>query len=285
MNILVSCDDGYEAPGFAALAAEAARLGAVRAAATERPASGIGHAVTLHQTIAAWPVEVPLAEQAVAVRGTPADAVKLALAELWPGWAALVLAGINRGPNVGVNVFYSGTVGAAAEAAVSRVSSVAVSLDVSAPPDFPEAAERARPVLERLAGLAPFPAGLFFNVNLPASGRPVRGIRLTRHGLSGFREFYRPCACPAGGSTSSPPEALSASKGQVPDGACFYSVDGNMEIGDPDEWTDAAALAAGYISVTPMMLDLTAEPCRRREPEQAGRIAEVLAKLADWQRP
>jgi len=268
MNILVSCDDGYEAPGFAALASAAARLGTVRAAATERPASGIGHAVTLHHPVAAWPVGIPGAEQAVAVRGTPADAVKLALAELWPGWAGLVLAGINCGPNVGVNAFYSGTVGAAAEAAVSRVSSVAISLDITAPCDFAEAAERAGPVLERLAALAPFPAGLLFNVNLPASGRPVRGTRLTRHGLSGFREYYRPDPSP---------------DGALPPGARSYRVDGDMVVEDPDDWTDAAALAAGHISVTPMLLDLTAEPLRRRERAQASAIAAALSALKDWQ--
>jgi 5'-nucleotidase len=268
MNILVSCDDGYRAEGFAALAGEAARLGTVRAAATERPASGIGHAVTLHRPIAAWPVEVPGAEKAVAVRGTPADAVKLALAELWPGWANLVLAGINQGPNVGVNVFYSGTVGAAAEGMVSRVSAVAVSLDVSEPYDFAAAAERARPVLEALAALVPFPQGLFFNVNLPANQKPVLGVRLTRQGLSGFREYYRPGPCP---------------EEEAPPNACFYRVAGDMVIDDPDELTDATALAAGYISVTPMFLDLTVEPFRRRVPEQAGPIAEAVSKLKDWQ--
>jgi 5'-nucleotidase len=267
VKILVSCDDGIAAEGFAALAAEAARLGTVRAAATERPASGIGHAVTLHQPVAAWPVELPGAEQAVAVRGTPADAVKLAVAELWPGWTDLVLTGINRGPNVGVNAFYSGTVGAAAEAAIAGVPAVALSLDVSEPYDFGAAAAAARPVLERLVTLTAIPPGLFFNVNLPSSARPARGIRLTSHGRSGFREFYRPGPCPPG---------------QAPDGACFYRVDGVMEVHDPDEWTDAAALAAGFISVTPMFLDLTAEPLRRREPGQAEALAAVIARLQDW---
>lgn len=268
MNILISCDDGSEAPGFAALAAEVSRLGTVRASSTERPASGVGHAVTLHQPVGAWPTQLAGTEQAMVVRGTPADSVKLALTHLWPGWADIVFTGINQGPNVGVNIFYSGTAGAAAEAAVSRMSAVAVSLDISAPYDFPAAAERARPVLERLASLAPFPKGMFFNVNLPCSQKPVRGIRLTRQGLSGFREYYRPCQC----------------TGVVaPHGACFYRVDGDMIIDDPDDITDATALAAGYISVTPLYLDLTVEPFRRRVPEQAGLIAETISRLADWQ--
>ena len=267
MNILISCDDGFEAEGFAALAAEAARIGTVRACAPEQPSSGTGHAVNLREPVGAWSRALPGAERAVAVRGTPADAVKLALAELWPRWADLVLTGINRGPNVGVNVFYSGTVGAAAEAAVTRASAVALSLDVSDPYDFEAAGLAARPILERLAALVPFPTGLFFNVNLPGSQRAVRGIRLTRHGASGFREFYRPCPCP---------------EGAAPADACFYRVDGEMVVDDPDGHVDAAALAAGYVSVTPMFLDLTPEPLRRRTPEQAAAVGELLEELSNW---
>jgi len=271
MNILISCDDGFGAEGFAALAAEAARLGAVRAAAPELPSSGAGHAVTLHVPVGVRRDALAGCEAAVAVRGTPADAVKLALAgAIWKDWRAdLVLTGINRGPNVGVNVFYSGTVGAAAEAAVSGVSSIALSLDIPAPFDFQAAALRARPVLERLAALAPFPPGAFFNVNLPKSALPEpRGIRLTRHGLSGFREWYEPVLAPQAHACQEPYE--------------YFEVDGAMTVRDPDEWTDAAALAAGYISVTPMFLDLTVEPLRRRESAQAEAFAKLLDRLADW---
>jgi 5'-nucleotidase len=121
--------------------------------------------------------------------------------------------------------------------------------------------------LERLAALAPFPAGLFFNVNLPGSQRAVRGVRLTRHGLSGFREFYRPSAPPPGSELT---------------GACYYEVDGEMTVNDPDDWTDAAALAAGYVSVTPMLLDLSAEPLRRREAAPAAALAALLDQLAGY---
>lgn len=270
IRIVLSCDDGLGAPGQAALARELARLGTVRAVAPLEPSSGAGHAVSLHLPVGARRGRLDPCEQAVAVLGTPADAVKLALSELWPGWADLVASGINCGPNVGVNVFYSGTVGAAAEGAALGVPALAVSLDVSDPCDFEAAALRARPVLERLAGLMPFPPGLLFNVNLPASQKEVRGLRLTRHGRSGFREFYRPHPPPAGREAA---------------GDAYYQVYGQMRTDDPDDWTDAAALAAGFISVTPMFLDLTAEPLRARQPRERTALESLIAGLADWSRP
>jgi 5'-nucleotidase len=267
LNILLSCDDGLYAPGTAALAVGLAQLGTVRAAAPGQPSSGAGHAVTLHSPISATPEVLEGCQKAVAVRGTPADSVKLALAELWPGWAHLAVSGINRGPNVGVNVFYSGTVGAAAEAAVMGLSAVAVSLDVGPDYDFAAAARLVAPVLERLAGLLPFPAGVFFNVNLPATGRPVRGVRLTRHGMSGFREFYRPAGTPG------------------PEGTRSWQVDGDFLVNDPDGSFDAAALSAGYVSVTPLQLDLTVDSWRRPAPARRKDIELLLAALADWEPP
>ena len=264
LHILLSCDDGIEAPGTAALARVLASLGRVRCAAPEQHSSGAGHAITLHQPVGVLGTVLAACEKAVAVRGTPADSVKLALAEIWPGWTGLLVSGINRGPNVGVNVFYSGTCGAAAEGAVFGVSSVAVSLDVSDPYDFDAAADRARPVLERLASLLPFPPGVFFNVNLPASGVEPRGVRLTRHGLSGFREFYR------------------TEGGPGPDGLQNYRVDGDFHVKDPDDSYDAAALKAGYISVTPMCLDLTVDPLRAPGGERTAALDALLEKLSDW---
>jgi 5'-nucleotidase len=261
LNFLLSCDDGLNAEGTAALASELARLGTVRACAPAAPSSGAGHAVTLHQPVCTSAAELRGCEQAVAVRGSPADAVKLALAQLWPDWADLVVSGINSGPNVGVNVFYSGTVGAAAEGAVLGVSAVAVSLNGPEPFDFDRAADQAGPVLERLAALTPFPPGLFFNVNLPRSRTEPAGVRLTRHGMSGFREYYVPSE--AGGPGS-------------------WEVRGDFLVHDPDDNYDAAALAAGFISVTPMLLDLTVDSYRAPTAERSEGHRVLLEKLADW---
>jgi 5'-nucleotidase len=264
LKILLSCDDGLRSEGTAALAAELTEMATVRACAPEAHSSGAGHAVTLRQPVRALPAEMAGCEQAWAVRGTPADSVKLALAELWPDWADLVVSGVNSGPNVGVNVFYSGTVGAAAEGAVLGTSAVAVSMDVSDPFDFRTAAAQARPVIERLAGLIPFPPGVFFNVNLPVTGRTPRGVRLTRHGLSGFREYYRPCG-EAG-----------------PDGSRCWEVRGDFHASDPDESWDAPALSAGFISVCPMVLDLTVDGLRRPEARGGAELQRLLEKLSDW---
>lgn len=264
LKIILSCDDGLGAEGTLALAGELARLGTVRAAGPERGSSGAGHAVTLHQPICTVPADLPHCQEAVAVRGTPADSVKLALAELWPGWADLVVSGINRGPNVGMNVFYSGTVGAAAEAAVFGISGIAVSQDVSEPYDFHKSARAARPVLKRLAALTPFPPGLLFNVNLPHCDEKPRGIRVTRHGRSGFREYYKPKGDPGA------------------DGICYWEIQGDFHVNDPDETYDAAALAAGFISVTPMFLDLTADGLRQPPAERVTALRELLEKLSDW---
>ncbi len=264
LKIILSCDDGLGAEGTLALAGELALLGAVRAAGPERHSSGAGHAVTLNQSVCTVPVDVPHCQEAVAVRGTPADSVKLALAQLWPDWADLVVSGINRGPNVGANVFYSGTVGAAAEAAVVGVSGIAVSQDVSDPYDFSGAGRAARPVLERLAALVPFPPGIFFNVNLPRCDEKPRGPRLTRQGRSGFREYYEPRGDPGA------------------DGVRCWDVQGDFQVSDPDETYDAAALAAGFISVTPMFLDLTADELRRPSAERTAGLRALLEKLSDW---
>jgi len=264
VNFLLSCDDGLRAEGTRALAAELARMGEVRACAPEHHCSGAGHAVTLNAPVCTRPADLAHCERAVAVEGSPADAVKLALAQLWPDWADLVVSGINRGPNVGVNVFYSGTVGAAAEGAVLGVSAVALSMDISERFDFELAAGHARPVLERLAQVAPFPPGTLFNVNLPAAEVNPRGIRLTRHGRSGFREYYRP---------RGEPDAS---------GACYWEVQGDFRVHDPDEGYDAAALAGGWISVTPMFLDLTADSYREPPEGRTEGLEALLEKLVDW---
>jgi 5'-nucleotidase len=264
LKVLLSCDDGLRSEGTAALAAELSGMAVLRACAPEEHSSGAGHAVTLRDPIRAAPAELEGCEGAWAVAGTPADSVKLALTELWPGWADLVVSGVNSGPNVGVNVFYSGTVGAAAEGAVLGTSAVAVSVDISERFDFREAAARSRPVIEELAGLIPFPPGVFFNVNVPAAGTTPRGVRLTRHGLSGFREYYRPCGEPG------------------PDGSRRWEIHGDFHASDPDETWDAPALSAGLISVTPMVLDLTADGLRQPEARGGNGLERLLEKLSGW---
>ena len=234
-RILLTNDDGIEAPGLAILVEALAPLGEMRACAPRDQRSGVGHAVTLHAPVSVEPAALAGCEEAVRVDGTPADAVKLALTTLWPGWADLVVSGINPGPNVGVNVFYSGTVAAAAEAAIAGVPGLAISRDLGEEGLTGKDFEVAACVARRLAGRVlerPLPAGCFLNVNAPVE-EPAPW-RLARHGLSGFRERY------------------------APDGDGAYEIEGVMHVRDGETDTDAAVLAVGCVAVTPMALDLTA---------------------------
>ena len=130
--------------------------------------------------------------EAWAVKGTPSDCAKLAIRNLLAGDAPkLCVSGLNRGPNVGVNVFYSGTVGAAFESAVNGVPAVAVSKDFGERLSADDAAALVKPLLEEALKRG-LPAWHILNVNIPDRPRgEIRGIKLTRHGVSGFVERYR----------------------------------------------------------------------------------------------
>ncbi len=203
--------------------------------------SAVGHAITLHEPIHAEEVEHPAAASAFLVDGTPADCVKLAVTTLLgDDPPALCVSGINNGPNVGVNVFYSGTVGAALEAVINGVPAVAVSKDFGERLSFREAARLVAPILEATLARG-LPKWHVLNVNLPdLPVSDVRGIRLTRQGVSGFEERYD--------EQAAEPETSRRR----------FKIEGEMRLREEDGSTDAEALAEGYVSVTPLGLDLTA---------------------------
>lgn len=310
-HLLLTNDDGIFAPGLRALAAALRRTGAyeLSVVAPESEKSGVGHALTLREPLHAWPVdgadffhgedlEVPAGFRCFAVAGTPADCVKLALTQLLRDKPpALVLSGINGGLNVGINVFYSGTVAAAREAVFCGVPGAALS--VEAPPDgeswgYAAAAELLLPLLAEPA-LRHLSAGVAVNLNVPhplagtRGARPVRGMKITRHGRSGFKEFYTeqeptaaeaagasagsfssstPIPTPASVSSVSPssnapsaPTAMTATT--VPPGTRRFQLDGVMVHRDETDELDAEAVRRGWISVTPLGLSLDDEQGRR----------------------
>jgi 5'-nucleotidase len=161
--LLLTNDDGVEAPGLEALSAAAARFGVLRVVAPHGPFSGCGHRVTTHEPIAV----TRLADDRLAVAGTPADCVRLALHHLVPDFA-WVLAGINAGGNLGTDVYHSGTVAAVREAAIYGRPGIALSHYIARGRaiDWPAAAHRAAVVLDRLLAI-PCEPGTFWNVNLP----------------------------------------------------------------------------------------------------------------------
>jgi 5'-nucleotidase len=162
-RVVLTNDDGWDAPGLAALREAAADFGDCRVVAPSGPVSNCGHAVTSQAPISVSQPE----EGQFAVTGTPADCVRLALFELAtrPSW---VIAGINFGGNLGADIHYSGTVAAVREAVIHGVPGIAVSQYIARGRalDWSRAARLARVVLEKLMG-EPWEPGSFWNVNLP----------------------------------------------------------------------------------------------------------------------
>jgi len=235
--VLVTNDDGINAPGLAALAEALAPLGDVYVVAPEREQSTVGHALTLHR-----PLRVDrLAERRFAVNGTPSDCVNLAVLGLLPAEPKLVVSGINHGSNLGDDVTYSGTVSAAMEGTLLGIPSIAVSLVGPEQGGFEEAGKVARLIAMRtlVEGL---PAKTLLNVNVPG-GRP-KGIRFTRLGHRVYKEKMV--------------------EEKDPRGKTYYWIGAGPPLWDDREATDIIAVQDGYAAVTPLHLDLTHYAALRR---------------------
>jgi 5'-nucleotidase len=240
-NILVSNDDGIHAPGLTALAAALEKLGEVYVVAPDRERSAVGHALTLHR-----PLRVDaIGPRRFAVNGTPTDCVNLAILGILPVRPDVVVSGINNGPNLGDDVTYSGTVSAAMEGSLLGVPAVAVSLiDASGDADYRPAARTAVAVTRLL--LRDGQSGVtLVNVNVPR-GEP-RGLRMTRLGRRVYSE--------------------KVTEERDPRGKVYYWIGAGPPAWEAGEDTDFAAVHAGYVSVTPLHLDLTSyEGLRALEP-------------------
>ncbi len=233
MKILVSNDDGYEAPGIQALAQALQALGRVTLVAPDRNRSGASNSLTLDNPIRA----TRLAEDRIRVDGTPTDCVHLAITGLLPEEPDLVVSGINAGANLGDDVLYSGTVAAAMEGRFLGLPAVAVSLVGDQPSHYETAAAVARDLVARLREM-PLPADTILNVNVPDRPRSeLRGLRVTR---LGHRHRSEPVV-----------------RAQDPRGRTIYWVGPAGAEQDAGEGTDFHAVRAGYVSVTPMHVDLT----------------------------
>ena len=239
-RILITNDDGLSSPGLTTLARELHMSGLydLRVVAPEKEQSGVGHCITIHTPLFAEPALLPdeIAHiPTYKVGGTPADCVKIALTNLFPDFKPdLVVSGINRGPNVGVNVLYSGTVAGAMEACLNDIPAIAFSLDVptSGLWHFALASELALPIIAMTLekGIPPWTA---LNVNLPNIPQSdVKGIRMAKHGVSGFKEYYIE-------------EKSEGARRR-------FRLEGTMILRDADACYDASCLKEGYITVTPL---------------------------------
>lgn len=233
MRILVSNDDGYRAAGIRRLADALAKVGDVTTVAPDRDRSGASNALTLHRPIRCDQV----AEATYRVDGTPTDCVHLAITGLLASEPDMVVSGINAGPNLGDDVLYSGTVAAAMEGRFLGLPAIAISLASSERKHIDTAARVAVTVVERLSQ-HPLPADIILNINVPdLPWESVAGFRSTRLG-------YRHPSEPAIRQTD-------------PRGRTIYWVGMVGQELDAGPGTDFEAVRQGFVSVTPLKVDLT----------------------------
>ena len=248
MHFLVTNDDGVWAPGLFALAKEIQKLGKVTVVAPDRNWSASGHVKTMNRPLRVKEVFWEDGTKAYASDGAPSDCVALSVLGLLGEKIDFVISGINPNANLGHDVTYSGTVTAAMEGTISNIPSIAVSLDAaeyhSGPLDYSAAAQVARIIAEKVMENK-MPGNVLLNVNVPyLSFEKIKGYRITRQGLRVYRD-----------------ELV---RREDPRGRPYYWIGGDAPTGVPEEGTDVGALSAGFVSITPISLDLTAYDCMER---------------------
>ncbi|HEU5169729.1 MAG TPA: 5'/3'-nucleotidase SurE [Gemmatimonadales bacterium] len=234
MNILVSNDDGVLAPGLALLADACREVGTVTVVAPDREQSGTSHSLTLHRPIRA----TRRPDGAFQVDGTPTDCVMLATEALMPESADFVFSGVNHGPNMGEDVLYSGTVAAAMEAVMLGVPGIGISFAGGQIETMLTYRERLVELIRGITAVSDFPRDTLLNINLPpVPAGEVKGVHVTQLGSRFFSE--------------------SLTRMKDPWGREIFWIGGGTITWTGGENSDHQAVAQGFISVTPLHLDLT----------------------------
>jgi 5'-nucleotidase len=231
--ILISNDDGINSVGIRVLENALRPLGRVVVVAPEGERSGSSHSLTLRS-----PIEtVTIDENHYCIHGTPTDCVLLATQVILDRAPDVLVSGINHGPNMGEDVTYSGTVAAAFEGTILGIQSVAVSALQRTVADAETNGRYARLVVEKILS-TPLPRNTLLNVNIPDPDvAPIEGVRITNLGSRHYENFidtHKP-----GGDR------------------VRYTIGGSDPVWTGDEGTDIAAVRAGYVSITPLNLDMT----------------------------
>lgn len=234
MQILLTNDDGIFAPGLAAIYKELVHIGDVLVVAPADSRSGASHSVTFHHPLVCNKVDIEGQFTGFSVQGSPADCVKLACMQLHDGPIDLLVAGINNGANIGINVYYSGTVAAAMEGAFLKIPAVAMSLAAEEQMDFESAAKYCTKILKKLMPVKP---GEVININIPqlSKGRP-KGIKVVPQSTEGLHEHYIHQKNEQGQTT--------------------FQLAGGLHRAEPT-LTDTTSLAEGFITITALAPDMT----------------------------
>ena len=233
-RILCTNDDGIHAEGLELLVRVASRLGEVEVVAPDRQQSASSHSLTLHR-----PLRVTGAGRGRhVVDGTPTDCVLLAVDQILDEEPDFVLSGVNHGPNMGEDVLYSGTVAAAMEATILGIPSVAFSFSGEDPGRIADYEEPVSSLLSDLLSHTDFPSETFFNVNIPdVPAAELAGVRITALGQRVYAD--------------------SLVRREDPQGREYFWIGGGESQWSGREDSDFKAVRAGFISVTPLHLDLT----------------------------
>ncbi len=239
-TILVTNDDGINAPGIRALISVMAEIGEVLVVAPDSPQSGMGHAITTNNTLYLNKISRDDDEiTEYSCSGTPVDCVKLAVNEILKKKPDLCVSGVNHGSNSSINVIYSGTMSAAVEAGIEGIPAIGFSLgDYSWNADF----ETLKPYIRKITTevlTKKLLEGTVLNVNFPKPKHgDIKGIKICRQAKALWIEKF--------------------DKRKTPYGRDYYWLTGDFVNLDKGEDTDEWALANGYISIVPVQFDLTA---------------------------
>ncbi|HEV7331851.1 MAG TPA: 5'/3'-nucleotidase SurE [Flavisolibacter sp.] len=236
--ILVTNDDGINAPGIRNLVEAVRGLGKIVVVAPDKPQSGMGHAITIGVPLRLHRVHLFEGIESYQCTGTPVDCVKLAVDKVLHQKPDICISGINHGANHSINVIYSGTMSAAVEAAIESIPSIGFSLlDYALEADFSAARKYARILVEQMLKNPP-DKHCVLNVNFPiATPEQINGIKICRQAYAKYEEDFL--------------ERLD------PHGRKYYWLTGEFVNFDEGTDTDVWALANNYVSVVPVQFDLT----------------------------
>ena len=237
MKILITNDDGIKSPGIQALFEGLRPLAECLVVAPHEECSATGHSISLYKNIAVERVHLG-GGVGYAIEGTPADCVKFAVAELAKGKIDLIISGINLGLNSGISVYYSGTVSAAREGVINGIPSIAVSQGRAQLHDFSYGVELIRSLVQGFQKKI-LPPDTFLNINIPPlAPAQIKGVRIVKQAHSRFAEWFEAHPDNENGKKS-------------------YVIKGDIRLLSPDGKSDEEVLQEGYVSVTPLQIDLT----------------------------
>lgn len=235
--ILITNDDGINAPGLFSLCNALKPVGDCVIVAPEREASASSHSITLKEPLRVYKNNHGSGLYGWALSGTPVDCVKFAIYKILKREPDIIVSGINQGSNTAINAMYSGTVGAAAEGGIMNIPSFAISLTSHRKTDFSVAAEFAQTVAKKLLeeGL---PDHTFLNINVPPLEKDeIAGVKITRMGKMKYHEIFEEC--------------------RDPFNRPYYWLKGEKVLLETTDESDEIAVGKNYIAVTPLVCDMT----------------------------